>query len=181
MKGRTELTDDAVPAESDVVTWYACTRFLDYEAELLDENRTSEWLSLVERDIDYRIPIRTTRERSHGPGVSTEGFHMLEDYGSLATRVERLEGEYAWAEDPPSHTRRFVSNVRVAAGPDPGEFTVRSNLLVCRARGDATAYTLLAGERHDVLRSRSTGFGLRKRVVILDQTSLHTHNLALFL
>jgi 3-phenylpropionate/cinnamic acid dioxygenase small subunit len=177
---RITVTPPDMTQDGDLHTWFACMQFLQREAELLDDNRIDDWFALIDPEIDYRVPIRTTRERVHGGGFSADGYHMLEDYNSLATRVERLSSEYAWAEDPPSHTRRLVTNVRVGAADRDG-LHVRSNLLICRARYDQVEYQLLAGERHDVLRRTASGLRLGKRLVLLDQTSLHTHNLAIFL
>jgi 3-phenylpropionate/cinnamic acid dioxygenase small subunit len=52
-----------------------------------------EWLQLLHPEIDYRVPVRVTRERAHGAGFSEAGWHMLEDWDSLETRVLRLDSE----------------------------------------------------------------------------------------
>ena len=84
---------------------------------------------------------------------------MFEDHGSLEARVARLETEYAWAEDPPSRTRRLVSNIRVEAGEAEGTLRAKSNLLIYRGRYDSPSYNLIAGERQDVLAPLTTGSG----------------------
>lgn len=160
---------------------FRCVEFLNHEAELLDENRMEEWLALVDEQIHYRIPLRVTRERTAGLGFSEEGAFLDVDWNMLHTRVLRLAGEYAWAEDPPSRTRRLVANVRVAAADDPAFVDVRSNFLLYRGRYDFPEYSVLCGERFDVLRVREDGFALYKRLVRLDQTTLSVDNLALFL
>jgi 3-phenylpropionate/cinnamic acid dioxygenase small subunit len=104
---------------------------------------------------------------------------MYEDFESLQVRVERLYGEYAWAEDPPSRTRRLVSNVRVSVAR-PDEYEVLSNLLIFRSRLDAIEYELIAGERHDLLIKVDGGLKLRRRLILLDQSTLANKNLALF-
>lgn len=158
-----------------------CARFLYHEAELLDDRRLRDWFNLLTVDIDYRIPTRVTRERAATrPEFSAASFHMIEDYGSLKTRVARLETEYAWAEDPPTRTRRIVSNVRVGESAGDEEFNVKSNFLLFRAKSDA-APTLLAGERHDVLRRIEGTLRLARRMVLLDHTVLPMENLAIFL
>jgi 3-phenylpropionate/cinnamic acid dioxygenase small subunit len=174
----------AAPVTSTEVsteTYLECVAFLNLEAELLDDNRIRDWFALIAEDIDYRVPIRVTRERFAGPGFSSEGYHMLEDHGSLETRVLRLETEYAWAEDPPSRTRRMVSNIRVTPGEPSDELNAKSNLMVYRGRYDASAHQLIVGERQDILRRTDDGLKLRKRLVLLDQSTLGTHNLAIFL
>jgi 3-phenylpropionate/cinnamic acid dioxygenase small subunit len=165
----------------DIATHHELEQFLFHEAECLDDNRIREWFELLAEDIDYKCPIRITRERSAGPGFSEEGMHFDEDWGMLEVRVERLETEYAWAEDPPSRTRRLVSNVRVHATDVPDEYLVRSNLILYRNRYDYTAYQIIAGERHDTVRRTSGGLRLAKRWIYLDQATLATHNLGIFL
>ncbi|WP_135256838.1 aromatic-ring-hydroxylating dioxygenase subunit beta [Thermus caldilimi] len=161
--------------------------FLYREAELLDEGRYREWLSLTTEDILYQVPVRLTRERppegGYG-GVSERMFHLDEDRTSLEMRVSRLETGFAWAEDPPSRLRHFVTNVRVGEprSTERGEeVEVRSNLLVFRSRWDRPEYTLLSAERRDLLRREKGTWKLARRVVILDQSTLPTHNLSFFL
>jgi 3-phenylpropionate/cinnamic acid dioxygenase small subunit len=167
--------------EAGSQTYFAAVEFLNREAELLDDNRIRDWFELLDPEVDYRVPIRVTRERAAGPGFSDEGWHMFEDHGSLEARVARLETEYAWAEDPPSRTRRLVTNVRVEAGESESEIRVKSNFLIYRGRYDSPKFNLIAGERHDVLRRAGGDLRLLKRLVLLDHTTLGTHNLAIFL
>jgi 3-phenylpropionate/cinnamic acid dioxygenase small subunit len=155
--------------------------FLVLEAELLDNNEMQAWFGLLDADISYEMPVRITRERSAGLGFSDQGFHMREEWHSLQTRVARLDSEYAWAEDPPSRTRRFVTNVRASETDVEGEVAVKSNVLVYRARFDNPAHQLLSAERHDVLRRNEGELKLLKRVVLLDHTTLGTPNLAIIL
>jgi 3-phenylpropionate/cinnamic acid dioxygenase small subunit len=106
---------------------------------------------------------------------------MFEDHGSLAARVARLETEYAWAEDPASRTRRLVTNVRPTQSDDESLIEVKSNLLIYRGRYDSPDFNLIAAERQDVLRRTDDGLRLLKRLVLLDQATVATHNLAIFL
>jgi ethylbenzene dioxygenase beta subunit len=155
--------------------------FLYREAELLDEGRYREWLGLVTDDVRYQVPVRVARERgaaaSAVTGVASNSFHLDEDKDSLELRVDRLETGFAWAEEPPSRIRHFVSNVRV----DPvsqDEVAVRSSVLVYRSRWDRPGHDLLSGERQDVLRRVDGEWRLAKRWVVLDSTTLPTLNLS---
>lgn len=160
----------------------ACAQFLYREAELLDNNDYSGWLdSCLSEDLDYRVPIRTTRERSSGISeFSQTGFHMKDTYGSMKLRVDRLLTEHAWAEDPPSRTRRAVSNVRVLELA-PGEAEVKSCLMLHRSQGDTIDYDLIVAERQDVLCMDADAWRLRRRQVLLNHTILGTANLGVFL
>lgn len=165
---------------SDIQTWFQVHAFLIHEAELLDDGRLHEWLDLLAADVRYQIPIRITRERSAEIIFGDVGFHMDDDKGMLHTRVMRLETEYAWAEDPPSRTRRYVTNVRVDVG-DGEALIARSNLLLFRGRHGGVSDQLISCTREDTLRQRDSGFEIARRIVHLDHTTLGTHNLAIFL
>lgn len=169
----TDATDYELRAE--------CEAFLYREAELLDDGRLHEWHDLLTEDIDYRIPRRVTRERgAEAAEFSQEGYLYREDIGTLETRVNRYDREYAWAENPPTRTRRIVGNVRVTA-VDDDELSVKSNLLFYRSEKDETEHDLLACEREDVLRRTDEGLRLAERVVYLDHAVLPTKNLSFFL
>lgn len=161
----------------------ACEGFLDYEAALLDDRRLDDWLELLAEDVDYRVPIRTTRERTAETEFSDESYHLKEDRSSLAVRLERLENDFAWSEDPPSRNRRFVSNVRVTEW-DEGDWTevrLRNNLLLFRSFDDDTEPDLLSAERHDTLRNGESGWQLAGRTVYLDHTAVPTDSLTVIL
>jgi PAH dioxygenase small subunit len=158
--------------------------FLFEEAERLDTGRFHDWLNVLAEDVVYQAPVRVTRERGPLPDVSDEMFHFDETLTTLRWRVERLGTEFAWAEDPPWRTRHHVSNIRVRSAT-PDEIQVTSYLLLDRNRGSDPGHDLLSAERHDVLRHRVTGgvdgWCLTRRQVILDQATLGTKNLAVFL
>ncbi|WP_418345882.1 aromatic-ring-hydroxylating dioxygenase subunit beta [Rhodococcus pyridinivorans] len=94
--------------------------------------------------------------------------------------MARNETPYAWAEDPPSRLRHFITNVRVRTTDDPDVLAVRSNALIYRTRQDQTNAQILSGERHDLLRREEGRLVLLERVVYLDLTVIGTHNLSLF-
>ncbi len=159
---------------AEVIDW------LNTEAELLDGYREREWLEgMVSKDVVYQVPLRQTVERARGTGFAEGTYHLDERYGSLESRVARNETAFAWAEDPPSRTRHFVSNVRVRQFDDGG-LDVQSNLLIYRTRQDQTQPQLLSAERQDVLCRKDGVLMLRARRVLLDLTVIGTHNLSIF-
>lgn len=160
----------------------ACTHFLYREAELLDENRYLEWFeTCIAGDLSYTVPTRTTRERASGiPEFSTESFHLHETFETMEVRVKRLLTEHAWAEDPPSRTRRLVTNIRVREMPGD-EADVKSYLSLYRSQWDTEKYDLIVADRHDRLRFESGHWRLVQRLVLLNHTVLGTPNLGLFL
>lgn len=155
--------------------------FLLYEAELLDDLQERAWLeTLVSKDVVYRLPVRETVERARGRGFVEGTYHLNENYGSLNSKVARNETNYAWAEDPPSRLRHFVTGVRVRRTADPDVLAVRSNVLIYRTRQDHATPQILSGERHDLLRREEGELKLLQRDVLLDLTVIGTHNLSLF-
>ncbi|GII63723.1 hypothetical biphenyl dioxygenase beta subunit [Sphaerisporangium krabiense] len=161
------------PLYDEVVQW------MDIEAELLDEYREREWLEgMVSQEVVYQVPLRQTVERARGTGFVDGVYHLDETYGSLRSRVARNETAYAWAEDPPSRIRHFVTNIR--ASEDGDAIGVRSNLLIFRTRQEQTQPQLLSGERRDVLRREDGVLKLYRRRVLLDLTVIGTHNLSIF-
>jgi PAH dioxygenase small subunit len=154
--------------------------FLWYEAELLDDRRFEDWLALFTDDVRYTAPVSVTR-KTPNPTVVDDIGYFDETLQSLTLRVRRLRTDVAWAEDPPSHTRRFVTNIRVRPTETEGELAVRSALLLYRSRGDLGAHDLIVGERQDLLRAVDGELRIARRRVVLDQSSLSTKNLGVFL
>lgn len=165
-----------VPLETRV----AVGDFLTDEAYLLDTRRFPEWYALLTDDVRYVAPVRSTRRVAHSDVVEQIG-HFDENKASLGLRVRKLGTDVGWAEDPPSLTRRFVTNIKVEWGEAPNELAARSYLLVFRSRGDRGQHDLLSAERNDLLRADPSGFRIARRHILLDQVSLGTKNLAIFL
>ncbi len=158
-----------------------CVKFLHHEAELLDDQHYEDWLAQLAPDIEYRIPTRLTRERgSTESQFSEKSFLMLEDFGSLRTRIRRFATAFAFAEDPPTRTRRLIGNIRTGETDHKDEFAVKSNFILVRTKFDQPSQ-LLAGERHDLLRETDGSVFLARRTVLLEHTVLPMENLAIFL
>jgi phthalate 3,4-dioxygenase subunit beta len=176
-----EPTEDGRTALSSVSDTYGrVVDFLFYEAELLDDRRHREWLALLSPDIVYRAPVRVTTPHTLKDSYLMGMAHFDEDYYSLSKRVERFETDHAWAEDPPSRTRRYVTNIRCWTGNE-GEIIARCNLLLFRSRGDVQSADLISARRTDLLRSKDGGFKLARREILFDESVLRTQNLAIFL
>jgi phthalate 3,4-dioxygenase subunit beta len=154
--------------------------FLFDEAALLDARRHDEWLTLLADDIRYVVPVRVTT--AHTLRTSTADMaHLDEDLSSLRKRVERFATEHAWAEDPPSRTRRNITNIRCWQDEATNAIRVTSNLLLFRSRGDVHDHDLLSAMRADVIRLSAEGPRLARREIWLDESVLRTQNLAIFL
>lgn len=163
----------------DLETRIAVEDFYYREAELLDDRRWDDWLATLAPEIEYTAPIRVMRKQPASNTIDALG-HFDDTYRSLMLRVRRLQTDVAWAEDPPSLTRRVVSNVRVTP-QDDDQLRVRTNMLLFRSRGDLGAYDLIACERQDLLRPGGADWLVVRRRILIDQASMSTKNLAVFL
>ncbi|HEY1854043.1 MAG TPA: 3-phenylpropionate/cinnamic acid dioxygenase subunit beta [Solirubrobacterales bacterium] len=160
----------------------AAAQFLVEEAHVLDRRDFATWVEMLAPDIRYRVPVRATAAGMSPDNENQEMGHFDEDHFSLRKRVERFSTEHAWAEDPPSRTRRFVTNFRSFATAAEGEVVVESCLLLYRSRGDALEPALISAARTDRLR----GLGgerpqLASRLATVDDSVLRTPNLAVFI
>lgn len=169
------------PAVDDLLRHHECRSFYTREARVLDDHRLDAWLDLLTSDIEYRVPVRVTRERgSKRSEFSADSHHYDETRQTLEARVQRFQTEFAWSEDPPSRVRRFVSNVDVHSVDDP-ELSVSSYLLLHRGQGEeAGAGVYLSGRREDVLRRVDGDLHLANRVVYLDHTRIPMRNITVF-
>jgi len=158
----------------------AAHQFLVEEAALLDAADYPGWLGLLCADIRYLMPVRVTTARGAGYDSLAGMGHFDEDMYALRKRVERLATDHAWAEDPPSRTRHFVTNVRTFRD-GPGELRAESALLLFRSRGDVRPPDLISAGRTDLLRETTDGLRLARREIAVDESVLRTQNLAVFL
>lgn len=156
--------------------------FLIEEAYLLDHDLLDDWVALLSEDVTYFMPVRQTVLRRAGSGFHHRSGHYYEDYASIQLRVRKLmASRYAYAEDPPSRTRRYVTGVRVHETDVAGEYFVTSSVLVVRNRWDNPTYDLISVERQDVLRAKDDSYRLARRTVLVDQVTLGTPNMTIFI
>jgi 3-phenylpropionate/cinnamic acid dioxygenase small subunit len=152
------------------------------EASALDELRYADWVDWLAKDVLYTVPQRLTRSLAdHDQSIDRSVMHYDENYQTLSARARRLRGNSAFAEDPPSRTRRLITNVRVEATDVEGEYKVLNYFLLTRSRFEQIKMAVLSGERNDRVRDLGDRFELVSREVIIDQSVLGMPNLAIFL
>ncbi len=165
----------------DIALYLSVQHFLFEEAALLDERRFDEWLALCAPEIRYWMPAQTNRqkrERDLSIGGPDDLPMFEETWEHLHQRVKRLATGQAWAEEPPSRTRRLVTNVR-ARSVENGVIAT-SNLLLYRTRHDADVQ-IFVGSREDRLRRHAEfGWQIVARTIVLDATTVPGHNLSVF-
>jgi 3-phenylpropionate/cinnamic acid dioxygenase small subunit len=157
------------------------TEFLYREALALDERRFRDWLEFLADDIRYEVPVRVTREGLADWELSPTSRIFDDTKGTLEVRVRRLETDFAWAEQPPSRTRHFVTNVVVDPTDVDGEYLVSSNVFIYRSRGDDPTPSFYSLFRKDTIRRSGDGFELARRWAALDQSLINAHNMSIFI
>lgn len=160
-------------------------RFLYEEARLLDRHDYHPWLALFADDLVYQMPVSTNyHERAIGtpPAPATLAYYFDETLPLLTQRIKRLETGKAWAEMPPSRTRRLISNVLLTAADVDGEWDVQCNFFLYRSRLERQV-DLFVGARTDRLRPGPVAgprWKIARRQIELDQGTLLANNLSIF-
>jgi len=156
-------------------------QFYFREAALLDAHEYGAWLDLFSDDTHYFMPLRRTVSRKDADREFTRpGQVALFDDTKplLKMRVDKLLTGRSWSEDPPSRTRRLVTNVRVLSD-DGQELQVASNFHLYRTRLKSEEDSWI-GSRTDVLRRHAESFLIARREIRLEQTVILSRNLSNF-
>lgn len=155
--------------------------FLIDEAQLLDENRVLEWVELLAPDILYWMPVRQSVYRKSGAEYDPRMAYFFDTLPSIQIRANRTKFENAYAEDPPTRTRRLITNMVLHETQNADEFAVDTSFLFLRNRTDDSDFDQLSGRREDLIRLSANGWQLSQRTILIDQTVLRTPNLGVFL
>ncbi|KIQ08071.1 aromatic-ring-hydroxylating dioxygenase subunit beta [Rhodococcus sp. MEB064] len=156
-------------------------QFLYREALALDERRFRDWLAYLTDDIRYEVPVRVTREALAEWELSPTSRIFDDTRETLEVRIRRLETDFAWAEQPPSRTRHYVTNVLVDHTDVEDEYLVSSNCFIYRSRGDDPNPSLYSMFRKDTVRRTDDGWRLARRWAAFDQALINAHNLSIFI
>lgn len=141
--------------------------FLYEEADLLDEWRLEEWLALCTDDVVYEVPSTT-----HPTASATESLYLIhDDRYMLEARIRRLLSRNAHAENPPSRTRRLLTNVRLRPAERAEEVTVLANFHVLRFRYDEV-HNYVGRYTYRLRVANGDGVQIAYRRAMLDSDSL---------
>lgn len=175
----TSLMPKRLPANDDV--YAEIVAWLIDEAALLDQRQFDEWYSRLATDVVYRMPVRSTLRRGDVPEPDRVYYHLDENHSSLWVRVRQFTDATTYVEDPPSRTRRFVTNIVIEQMSDD-KYCVTSHLLILRSKGDSAHFEIFSCGRRDVVRrALEGGLLLAAREIEIDQTSLGTSSVGVLL
>ena len=141
-------------------------QFLYREARLADESDYDAWEALWTDDAVYWVPVG-----GQGGDPRWEMSVIYDNRSRISTRLKQLRTGRRYAQAPPSHLRRLISNIEYLGGvpnPDDGlDLEVGANFLAIESRARDTH---LWGGRI-TYRLRRDGDALRlayKKVVLVD-------------
>ena len=173
------MNEERGPAPVSDAVFLEVQRFLNREAALLDRRDYMAWFDLLTEDIDYVVTARVSRPAESGP---VDYAIVDEDADTLRLRLLQIgDPRLTRAENPPTLTRRFVSNLEVEDADPPDDYVAHSNLLVYRQRGTAPDGDFYAGRRRDVLRRDGASLRIAGRTVRLDHNVLFDGSLSVIL
>jgi 3-phenylpropionate/cinnamic acid dioxygenase small subunit len=170
------LLDEARPRDV-VALSLEIAQFYYHEARLLDERRYDEWIELFTSESTYWAPVRVTREGNPDRMQRGELALFDDDYGTLELRVASLSAKSAWAEIPPSRTRRLITNVTATPSEVEGQVAATSNFLIFRSRLEATEHTFV-GMREDILIRKGASWKILERKILLDHNVFTSDNIS---
>ena len=140
-------------------TQHAVEQFLYLQAEVLDDRRWQDWLSLFTKDGTYWMPADPAHDDPDGvPSIFYEDMYLMQ------TRVRRLEHPRAWSQQPKNRTSHVVSNVIVERDDaSAGVIEARSKFHVVEYRLDDMRY--FAGSYRHELAVTPDGLKIRRQRV----------------
>ncbi|MER5538898.1 aromatic-ring-hydroxylating dioxygenase subunit beta [Streptomyces mirabilis] len=106
-------------------------QFLYREARYADEHDYDAWEALWTDDALYWVPASASDDDP------VQRMSVISDNRSrIATRLKQLRTGKRYAQSPPSHLRRIVSNVEILddEGGEPGDLTVGANFVLVESR-----------------------------------------------
>jgi 3-phenylpropionate/cinnamic acid dioxygenase small subunit len=99
--------------------------FIFYEAELADAHRCDDWYALWTEDALYWVPAN---EDDFDPNRHVSIIY--EDLEKIETRLFRLKGKRAHAQQPRSRLARVVSNIRIKPAEKRDEIVATANFVL---------------------------------------------------
>lgn len=144
----------------------AVEQFLYREARLADEGDYDAWEALWTGDALYWVPIG-----GEGANPEQQMSVIYDNRSRISTRLKQLRTGKRYAQAPPSHLRRVLSNIEFLGGRNNAEgdvdLEVAANFLAIESRSRGTH--LWGGRTTYRLRRRGDDLLLAyKKVVLVD-------------
>jgi 3-phenylpropionate/cinnamic acid dioxygenase small subunit len=148
--------------------------FIFHEAELADEHQFDEWFALWTEDALYWAPANSAdiEPRQH---ISI----IYEDIDKIETRLFRLKGRRAHAQQPRSRLTRVVSNIRIKSGVHSNELIVTANFVIGDVR--LNRQEVWIGTVHYVLRRCEGVLKMAQKKIVLLGNDIPIGNLTFIL
>lgn len=140
-----------------------------HEADLIDQWRLDEWLTLFTEDAHYYVPPSDIDGDNADPDTSL--FYIMDDRNRMNERVIRLKKIGAHSEWPRSKVRHMISNVR--AMQDGDIIRARSSFAVWRSK-DITSDVFVGHYLHEII-ERDGALLIAKKTCVLDMEALRPH------
>lgn len=151
---------------ADTVSRAEVEDFLYAEADLLDNWKLDDWMTLLADDATYYVPPNDRPDADHRATL----FTIADDIVRLRERVIRLKDPNCHAEYPPSRTRRLITNVRIT-GVEGDSVIAAANFVVYRYRRGEPAREFVGHYRYR-LRRVGSALKIAERRAILDAHEL---------
>ncbi len=161
---------DEMMSDSQFRALKVAEQFLFREARALDNRDYEAWLGMLTDDMSYVVRAQQMRDAE----AKALTYTLIDEAGaSLRSRINQMStARLSRAENPPSLTRRLISNVEVVAADAGGELNVISYVMAYRARGTIPQGGFYVGQRSDLMRIAADGLRLERREVLLDHAIL---------
>ncbi len=158
--------------------------FLHREAELLSDRKYEEWLDGLAEDISYRMFVLRNLSGKDQPNEYFDGpldvSWFDEGKETIVKRVRQIRTHQHWAEEPPSRTTRYLTNLRILesnAESEPALVRTRCNFMVNRNRNESDD-DILCGHRIDLLCKPASGWQIKERKIYINQSTILMGNLS---
>jgi len=151
---------------AEQVTRQQVEEFLYDEAALLDAWRLDDWLALLTHDAVYQVPSNDSPDADPRNTL----FIIADDINRIRARVARLKKHDAHAEQPPSRTRRLLTNVRILER-NGASLEVAANFSVHRFRRNDGIRVYVGHYRYE-LRVEDGRLKIARREAVIDSMEL---------
>lgn len=139
------------------------------EADLIDQWRLDDWLTLFTEDAHYHVPPSDVDGDTANPDTSL--FYIMDDRQRMAERVIRLAKVGAHSEHPRSKVRHVIGNVRVHRADE--RIHAHSSFIVSRAK-DITHDLFVGHYLHEIV-EQGDALKIAKKTCVLDMEALRPH------